>query len=56
MTFLCISTALRNHNRTGDDVLDSFNIANRDEDSILDPMYRKQKISDFYYEDLKYKE
>ena len=38
----------------GDDVLDSFNTAFRDEDSILDQMYAKQLISDFFYEDLKF--
>ena len=37
-----------------DVVLDSFNNASRDEDNILDQIYKKQICSDFYYEDLKF--
>ena len=33
----------------GDVVLDSFNKASRDEDNILDQIYKKQKCLDFYY-------
>ena len=36
------------------DVLDSFNNAFRDEDSILDQIFEKQIFSNFYYEDLKF--
>ena len=35
----------------GDVVLDSVNVAYRDEDSILDQIYLKQIFLDFYYED-----
>ena len=35
-------------------VLDSFIMAYRDEDSILDQVYEKQIFSAFYYEDLKF--
>ena len=35
----------------GDVVLDSFNVAFRDEDSILDQKYEKQILWDLYYED-----
>ena len=35
----------------GDVVLDSFNKAYRDEDSILYQIYQKQIFSDFNYED-----
>ena len=38
----------------GDVVLDSFNMAYRD-DSNLDQIFRKQIFLDFYYEDLKSK-
>ena len=38
----------------GDVVLDIFNMAYRDEDSILDQIYQKQIFSDFYYEDSKF--
>ena len=37
-------------------VLDSVEMANRDEDSILDKIYQKQIFSDFYYEKLKFQE
>ena len=37
----------------GDVFLNSFNIAYRDEDRILDQIYRKQIFSDFHYKDLK---
>ena len=48
-----IGTALRYHYRT---VLrsDSFNMVYRDEDSILDQVYKQQRFSDFYYKDLKF--
>ena len=34
----------------GDVVLDSFNMAYMDENSILDQIYQNQIFSDFYYE------
>ena len=37
----------------GDDVLDNFIMAYRDEDSILDQIYEKLLFSTFKYEDLK---
>ena len=37
----------------GDVVLDSFSNASRDEDYILDKIYKNQKCSDFYYDDFK---
>ena len=40
----------------GDVVLDSFNNVSMDEDNILDQIYKKQLCSDFYYEDLKFRE
>ena len=39
------------NNFYGDVVLDSFNKASRDEDYILDQIYKKQIISHFYYKD-----
>ena len=36
---------------SGDVVMDSFNMAYNDEDSILDQKYEKQIFWDFYYED-----
>ena len=36
--------------------MDSINMVNRDENSILDQTFDKQISSDFYYEDLKHKE
>ena len=36
----------------GDVVLDSFNMAYKDENSILVQLYQKQIFSNFYYEDL----
>ena len=39
----------------GDVVLDSFNTAYRDEDSILDQKYEKQISWDLYHEDFKLK-
>ena len=38
----------------GDDVLDSYIIAYRDEDSISDQIYEKQIFSAFYSNDLKF--
>ena len=38
----------------GDVVLVSFNMAYRDENSILDQMYEEPFFFDFYYEDLKF--
>ena len=38
----------------GDVVFDSFNMAYRDEDSILDQKYEKQVFWDLYYEDFKF--
>jgi len=38
----------------GDVVLDSFNKAYRDEDSILDQKFEKQISEDLYYEDFKF--
>ena len=35
-------------------MLDSFNNASKDEDSILDQIYEKEVFSDFYYKDLKF--
>ena len=35
-------------------VLDTSNNVSRDEDNILDQIYRKQMCSEFYYEDLKF--
>ena len=35
-------------------VLDTFNNVFRDEDNILDQIYKKQMCSDFYCEDLKF--
>ena len=35
----------------GDVVLDSFNNASRDEDNILDQIYKNQICSDIYYDD-----
>ena len=32
-------------------IYDSFNIASRDEDKILDQIYMKQICPDFYYDD-----
>ena len=32
--------------------MDTFNTVSRNEDNILDQMYKKQMCSDFYYEDL----
>ena len=46
--FFMIHTALR------DVVLDSFNNVSSDEDNILDQIYKEQKCSDFYKEDLKF--
>ena len=37
----------------GDVVLDSFNMSNRDEDSILDQKYEKQIFCALYFEDFK---
>ena len=37
-----------------DVVLDSFNIAHRNEDIILDQIYQKQLLWDLYYEDFKF--
>ena len=37
----------------GDVVLDSLNNSSREEDNILDQIYKKQMCSDFYYENLK---
>ena len=39
----------------GDVVLDSFNMSFRDEDSILDIEYEKQKFCALYYEDCNFK-
>ena len=51
-------TVLRNHNYNnsfwGDDVFDSFNMANRGGDSILDQIYEKQIFSSCYFEDLEF--
>ena len=38
----------------GDDVLDSFIMEYRDEDSILDQMYENQICYDFYHNDFNY--
>ena len=38
----------------GDVVLDSFNLASRDEDIILYQNYMKQICSDFYHDDFKF--
>ena len=35
-------------------VLDCVNMAYRDKDSIIDKIYEKQIVLDFYYEDLKF--
>ena len=35
----------------GDVVLDSFNKASRDENNILDQMYKSKKCSDYFYDD-----
>ena len=40
----------------GEDILNSFIMAYRDEDSILDQIHKKQIYSAFYYEDLKFEE
>ena len=40
----------------GDDVFDSFIMAYRDEDSIIDHIYAKQIFSAFYYEDFEFLE
>ena len=40
----------------GDILLDRFNNLSRDEDNILDQIYIKQMCSNFYYEDLKFRE
>ena len=37
----------------GDVVMNSFNMAYRDEDSILDQIYKKQIFSDFHYKEYK---
>ena len=37
----------------GDVVLDSFNKASRDEDNILDQIYKKKIVSVFCYEDFR---
>ena len=39
----------------GNVVLDSFNNASRDKDSILDQKYEKQIFLDLYYEDFNFK-
>ena len=38
----------------GDVVLDSFNMVNSDEDSILEQKYEKRFFWDVYYEDFKF--
>ena len=51
----CLDTALCNHNLKSfweRDVLDSFIMAYRDEDSLLDQIYAKQIYSAFFYKDL----
>ena len=45
---------IRNDSLLVDVVLNSFYIAYRDEDSILDQTYQKQISSDFYYDDFQY--
>ena len=38
----------------GDVVLDSFNIASRDEDNVFNQIYKNQICSDFFYNDLNF--
>ena len=52
-----LTTGLCNHNRIvfgGDVVLDSVNMAYRDEVQTLDQIHQKQIFLDFYYQDLKF--